>query len=102
MAKKETISEYKKNFKSKIVTQDLDDDGVYHIHTKQNVQPVIDNVKMLSEATTPGKDLRHVAEIPMVVVQKAMREGWFNDKAKMKAWLNNPDNKIFRVWEGKV
>ena len=102
MAKKETISEYKKNFKSKIVTQDLDADGVYHIHTKQNVQPVIDNVKMLSEVTTPGKDLRHVAEIPMVVVQKAMREGWFNDKAKMKAWLNNPDNKVFRVWEGKV
>ena len=102
MAKKETVTEYKNNLESKLVTQDLYDDGVYHIHTKQNVQPVIDNVKMLSEATTPGKDLRHVAEIPMVVVQKAMREGWFNDKAKMKEWLNNPDNKVFRVWEGKV
>ena len=54
MAKKETVTEYKKNLESKLVTQDLDDDGVYHIHTKQNVQPVIDNVKMLSELTTPG------------------------------------------------
>ena len=98
---KTTIVENKKDFTAKLVTENLDDD-VYHIHTKQNVQPIIDGVKMLSEVTTPGKDLRHVAEIPMVVVQKAMREGWFNDKTKMKAWLNNPDNKVFRVWEGKV
>ena len=102
MAKKETVAEYKKNFESKLVTQDLDDDGVYHIETKQDVTNVINNVKMLSETTTPGKDLRHVAEIPMVVAEQAMREGWFNDKAKMKAWLNNSDNSIFRIWKGKV
>ena len=94
--------ENKKDFTSKLVTQNLDDDGVYYIHTKQNVQPVIDGVKMLSETITPGKDLRHVAEIPMVVVQRAMREGWFNDGAKIKAWLNDPDNDVFRTWKGKV
>jgi len=102
MSKKTTIVENKENFSSELVTQELDDDGVYHIHSKQNVQPIIEGVKMLSETTAPGKDLRHVAEIPMVVVQKAMREGWFNDKAKMKQWLNDPDNKVFRVWQGKV
>ena len=99
---KTTIVENKKDFTSKLVTQNLDDDGVYYIHTKQNVQPVIDGVKMLSETITPGKDLRHVAEIPMVVVQRAMREGWFNDGAKIKAWLNDPDNDVFRTWKGEV
>ena len=99
---KQLSHQIKKNFHSKLVTQDLDDDGVYHIETKQDVTNVINNVKMLSETTTPGKDLRHVAEIPMVVAEQAMREGWFNDKAKMKAWLNNSDNSIFRIWKGKV
>jgi len=99
---KTTIVENKKDFTAKLVTENLDDDGVYYIHTKQNVQPVIDGVKMLSETTTPGKDFRHVAEIPMVVVQKAMREGWFNDNAKIKQWLNDPDNGVFRTWKGKV
>lgn len=102
MANKTTITDKKTNFQSEVVTQDLDDDGVYHIHTKQNVQPIIDNVKMLSETTKPGLDMRHVAEIPMVVVHKAMREGWFNDTAKVREWLNNSDNKVFRIWQGKV
>ena len=75
------------------------DNFVYQ--TKQDVRPIIEHCQVLSEQT-PGKEMRHVAEIPMVVYQKAMREGWINDKAKMKRWLNDPDNKAFRTWQGKI
>ena len=45
-------------------------------------------------------ELRHVAEVPMVIYQKAIREGWANDKAKWKKWLNDPNNKLLEL--GKV
>jgi hypothetical protein len=46
--------------------------------------------------------MRHIAEVPMVIWQKALREGWSKDRAKWKQWLNDPDNKVFRTWQGKV
>ena len=46
--------------------------------------------------------MRHVAEIPMVIYQKMVREGSIHDKNALKKWLNNPDNKMFRTWKGKV
>ena len=51
---------------------------------------------------TPGKEMRHIAEIPLVIYQKGLREGWINDKKKLKQWLNNPDNRMFRTWKGRV
>ena len=64
-------------------------------------EPTLDYVKNLSE-NKPGKDFRHVAEIPMVVYQRACREGWAQDSAQWKKWLNHSDNKPFRTWKGKV
>jgi hypothetical protein len=50
----------------------------------------------------PGKDFRHVAEVPLVVYQQACREGWASDMKAWKKWLNNSDNKVFRTWQGKL
>ena len=97
MTIKRTTVDLKHNFKSEFITQD--DKNIYH--TQQNVQPVIDQVKVFSQ-NTPGKALRLAAEIPMVGWNKALREGWHNDKTAWKKWLNDPDNKAFRVWKGKI
>jgi len=94
---KTTLIDHRKGYKSVFATED--DKVVYH--TKQDIQPTLDYVKNLSEYT-PGKDLRHVAEIPMVVYQRAVREGWAQDSAQWKKWLNHSDNKPFRTWKGKV
>jgi len=101
--KKTTVVDSKKDFKSAVVTQELDNnsDTAYHVHTQQNIQPVLEHVKMLSD-NKPGKDLRHVAEVPIIIYNKAVREGWVNDRAAWKKWLNDPDNKLFRTWKGKV
>ena len=76
-----------------------DDKIVYH--KKQNVQPVVEHCKNLSEQQ-PGKEFRHVAEIPMVIYQRMVRDGSINDKQALKKWLNDPDNQAFRTWKGKV
>ena len=97
MTIKRTTVDLKRDFKSEFITQD--DKNIYH--TQQNVQPVIDQVKVFSD-NTPGKTFRHAAEIPMVIWTKALREGWHNDKTAWKKWLNDPDNKAFRVWKGNI
>jgi len=97
MTIKRTTVDLKHNFKSEFITQD--DKNIYH--TQQNVQPVIDQVKVFSE-NTPGKTFRHAAEIPMVIWNKALREGWHNDRKAWKKWANDRDNECFRVWKGKI
>jgi len=94
---KRTIIDHKLGYKHEFATED--DKVIYH--TTQDVQPVLEHVKQLSY-NKPGKDLRHVAEVPMVIYQQAMREGWAKDQKAWKKWLNNPDNKLFRTWKGKV
>lgn len=53
-------------------------------------------------ALTKAEPMRHAAKIPQYVLDKAMREGWFNDNEKWRAWANDPDNAIFRTWPGKL
>ncbi len=71
------------------------------IETVQDCEPILEYAKMLSEQT-PGKEWRHAACIPMFFLDKAAKEGWLHDKAKWKAFLNDPDHKAFRTWPGKV
>jgi hypothetical protein len=57
-----TVIDTRTNFVSEFATED--DKFVYH--TKQNVAPILKHVKELKEIK-PGKELRHVAEVPMVI-----------------------------------
>ncbi len=96
---KRTVTDHTTGYKSEFITED--DKLVYH--TTQDVNPVIDHVKKLRDNTIkPGKDMRHIAEVPMFFYQKVVREGWDRDRAAWKKWLNNPDNNVFRTWQGKV
>lgn len=80
---------------------DSDRPDGYIPETVQDVEPIIERAKILSEET-PGKDWRHVACIPLIVFDRAYREGWLHDDAKWRAWVNDPDNKAFRTWPGHI
>lgn len=43
-----------------------------------------------------------VARIPLIVVEKMMREGVWGNQEKMREWLNHPDNAPWRTTKGKV
>ena len=76
--------------------------GDFAIETIEDVEPIIDSVKTLRDEQDKKAHMRHVARVPVTVVERAMREGWFHDQAKWDQWLNDPQNKDFRVWEGRV
>ena len=69
--------------------------------TTQDVTGIVDYCHEKSLEST-GSDMKHVAEIPMAVVERMMQDGSWNDQAAVKRWLNDPDNRAFRIWQGKV
>jgi hypothetical protein len=71
------------------------------IKTAQDCDPIIEAAKVIADEP-PGKDFRHVAVIPMQVMDQAMREGWFADRKRWRQWANDSDNKKFRTWGGRV
>ena len=71
------------------------------VKTFEDCEPIIERAKMLSEMN-PGKEFRHVAIIPQHVLDRAAREGWFNDRSKWKQWANDADNRAFRTWPGRL
>ena len=77
------------------------ENGKHLIETRQDVSHVAEAAKILSEEA-PGKDFRLAAVIPQIVLDQALLEGWFHDKAKWKEWANDPANRDFRVWKGRL
>ena len=43
-----------------------------------------------------------VARIPLIVVEKMMREKVWGNQERMREWLNHPDNAAWRTTKGKV
>ena len=76
-------------------------DGRTLVETRQDVEPILEAAKILA-AGPPGKDFRHAALIPDVVLEQAFREGWFHDKAAWKRWANDPANANLRTWPGRL
>ena len=76
-------------------------DGRTLIETRQDVEPILDAARMLADEA-PGKDFRHAAFSPDVVLEQAFREGWFHDAAAWKRWANDPANARFRTWPGRL
>lgn len=83
-----------------------DDSEPLVVERAENVSAVLDEAKRVREEHEgrwhKRELLRPVAEVPASVVEQAMREGWFKDQKKWKQWMNNPDNKAFRIWGGRV
>lgn len=99
----ETILSKSRYHTSKVVSDASDHGQRATVVTQQNVDPILRHVRAMKENDANMKrELRPVAEVPMAIVERAMIEGWYNDPAAWKKWLNDPDNKAFRIWEGRV
>jgi hypothetical protein len=46
--------------------------------------------------------VQHVAEIPLIVVNRLMAEGIWGDQERMKKWLNDPSHRDFRTGGGTL
>lgn len=69
--------------------------------TEVDMDGVIESNKIARELHPTNSTNKLVAKgVPMTVVEKSIHEQW--DDNDWKKWLNDPDNKLFRVWEGRV
>lgn len=96
-----TLLKNESDIRQTLVTDNSDDNRLTFV-TEQDIDPILRSVAMRKETENLQGDFRPVAEIPAVVVEQMMREGSWNDPAALKKWLNDPQNKCFRIWEGKV
>jgi hypothetical protein len=76
------------------------------IQTTQDMTAVIEANKrdfaaVDNKANWKG-EWHHVASIPESVYFQLKAEGKLDDQAYMKKWLNDPDNRFFRVRPGSV
>jgi hypothetical protein len=75
--------------------------GKNYIETRQKVDHIVKAAEILAEQP-PGKDFRHVGFIPDTVLNQWMIDGTFNDPERIRRWLNDPENRAFRTWQGRV
>ena len=78
-----------------------EEDGQKYIVTRQDCDGIVKAAKAMSEMPH-SKDFKPVALIPEEVLNRAYLEGWFHDKQAWKRWANDPDNRAFRITEGRV
>lgn len=87
--------------RSQLFIDETNLDGKLVVHDLEDCEPYIKEAKRLSEQT-PGEEWRHAAIVPHFVYRQAIREGWHNDMKAWGKWANDPDNKAFRTWPGKL
>jgi hypothetical protein len=78
-----------------------DSEGVA-IESRQDVEPIIEANKAEQAMYQGSKGDKFAARIPLAIYEDLVRRGIANDSRKFKRWLNDPDNRAFRVWQGRV
>ena len=91
-----------------------DEDGDKSIiETTQDVEPILEANKAMQadgDGYTPSRDLKHIASIPLVIVQKWMEEDGVNflalgkpeKRAYLRRKLNDPEYLYLRTSPGKL
>lgn len=88
---------------SKIFHADGDDFVIQTQMHEAAVENIIETNKInFNEASGPFGNGKIVASIPIHIYWDLKRKGIADDDAAMKRWLNDPDNRFFRTFPGRV
>lgn len=77
-----------------------DDPDTFGINTEVDVEQLVKNNAALAELHPQRSTNKLVARAPLTVYEQSIRENWTDEQ--WKRWLNDPDNRMFRVWQGRV
>jgi len=72
------------------------------VHDEQEAGAILRANSRDADVDQSGRTFRLAARVPMTVINQAIAEGWLDDRERWKRWLNDPDNRKFRVWGGRV
>jgi len=74
---------------------------LFHVYTEQDLTQAIENNKIMAELHPRRSVNKLLARgVPVTVYEKSVLEDWGDDD--WAKWLDDPDNKAFRVWSGRV
>lgn len=76
------------------------DPDTFGVNTEVDVEQLVKNNADLQELHPLGSTNKLVARVPLTIYEQSIHEGWGEDR--WKRWLNDPDNKFFRIWPGRV
>lgn len=99
MSMRQLLSAYADARKYTVMHKDVD--GQWFLETRQDCEPIVEFCKAAKDKPQDPV-FKHVAEIPMSVIGQWMRDGCLDDEKTVRRWLNDPDNRDFRIWEGKL
>lgn len=84
-------------------------EGNLVLATTQDVTEIVEaNKRQVNQATRKvDQVMTHIARIPNTVIddlnQKGIMRGFaVQDQTRFKAWLNHPDNRVWRTYPGSV
>ena len=85
------------------------DDGKMFIGRSQDCTPIAEYAKAMHNAGNHGSsEMRHAAKIPLIIIEKYMNDNGvtfqevMNDQSHLRKIVNDPDNKMFRIWPGRI
>lgn len=91
------------------VTVAHETDGDLILATTQDVSAIVEaNKRQVNDATRKiDSVMTHIARLPDTVVDhlnhKGIMQGFVvKDQSRFKAWLNHPDNRVWRTYPGSV
>jgi len=80
---------------------DTDNPHQLVVKTEVVMDGVIETNKIMRELHPTKSTNKLVARgVPLTVYERSVHEGW--DDKDWDRWLNDSDNAVFRVWEGRV
>lgn len=82
------------------VVFDRSEPDKFQIFTEVDMEKVLETNKALREEIVPRSINKHLARVPMTTYEQSIREQW--DDNDWKRWLNDPNNKAHRIWQGHV
>ena len=74
-------------------------EDTFTIEKREDCEPLLKLAKDMSELQ-PSKEFRHAAYVPSFVYDQSLRENW--DRKDWKKWANDPANKNWRTWPGRL
>lgn len=86
-----------------------EEDGKIIVGRFQDCTPIMDNAKRLHNEGHHGtSEVKHAATIPNVVIERYCNDHgityaeWAGNRDHIRAMLNDPSLKAFRIWPGAV
>lgn len=81
---------------------DSDIPDKFVVKTTMDVEPILDGIHRDREIMTNRGHNKHVARLPLFVVEDLMHRGIFGDEDAFKKWLNGSEATVWRIWKGNV